>query len=448
MSKSRGLELSVQIEEPSSIVRKLTIQVPAQVVKTRFEQSLASVQQTAKLKGFRPGLAPLSIVKQYYGEDIRHRVFHNLIDESFDHAVKEHQLRAVGNPKIDTPDHSTGTGDHDHTLKEDQDLKFTATFEVMPDVKAKGYAGLSLSQDKVDVTSDQVQKVVNNLRDSQAQLVPAATSADRVVGKGDFVDVKLEGGLVTESGVQLRDDMKGSRVIEVGAQSWIPGFEDQLLGMKQGETKTFQLPFPSDFSHVELAGKQVEFRVVLNEIKEKVLPPLTNEFAAELGYKDVEDLQTKAHDFLTHQKKEDADRKLRSDLLAQVIEKNPFDVPSALVENQTRVLAQDWAQELKREGFDEKMIQEAIFQEIANLKKRAENQVRASLILESVAHEEKLAVAPEEVQAEVDRLASAGQVEKSKVVSYYSQPSRLKELEFKLRQERTIRFLLDQSKIQ
>src|SRR4051794_31422496 len=118
------MELNVQVEKPSAILRKLTIRVPAKEVASRYNSGLAEVQKTAKLKGFRPGQAPISVIKQYYGEDVRHRLFHNLIDESFQHAVREQKIKAVGNPKIETPDHKTGAGEHDHTLGENQDLSF------------------------------------------------------------------------------------------------------------------------------------------------------------------------------------------------------------------------------------------------------------------------------------------------------------------------------------
>src|SRR5689334_18454614 len=121
MATARSLELSVEVEKPSSIVRKLKIKVPAKVVKNYFDKGLIDVQKTAKLKGFRPGQAPISIIRQYYGEDVRHRVLHNLIDESFEEVVKEKEFRTVGSPKIDTPNHKTGEGAHDHTLLENED---------------------------------------------------------------------------------------------------------------------------------------------------------------------------------------------------------------------------------------------------------------------------------------------------------------------------------------
>lgn len=144
------MELDIQLEKPSNIVRKLTIKVPAKVVADRLESGLLEAQKTAKLKGFRPGHVPMSVVKQYYGEDIRHRIFHSLIDESFREAVRTQQLKAVGAPKIETPNNKTGAGDHDHSLHEGQDFTFTATVEVLPEIEVKSYTGIALSRENAD----------------------------------------------------------------------------------------------------------------------------------------------------------------------------------------------------------------------------------------------------------------------------------------------------------
>lgn len=450
------MRYSVEVEKPSSILRKFTIKVPAETVKTHFDKGLAEVQRTATIKGFRPGQVPISIVKQHYGEDVRHRVFHALIDESFDKAIEEHKMRAVGRPQIDTPEHKTGHGAHDHTLHEEKDLTFTATFEVIPEIEVKGYTGLSLTQDKVEVKAEQIEKMIEGLHQSQAQLVPVAgglaladgTQSSRPIEKGDFADIKMSGGLVTETGVELREDMKGERLVEIGGPAWIPGFEENLLGMRRGETKTFQVTLPEDFAEKELASKKVEFTVTINELKEKKLAPLDDEFAKQLGYEGLEDLRTKAKDYLQREKTAESDRKLKSDLLAALIEKNPFEVPATLIESQTRSLAQEWAQELKKEGYPEANIQSILMGELENLKKRAESQVRASLVLESVSESEKIAVSKEEIAKEISQLAASMKVEESKMEEYYEKnPGRIQDLEFRLRQEKTVQFLLDKSKI-
>jgi trigger factor len=451
------MELNVQVEKPSNILRKLTIRVPAKEVAARYNRGLAEVQKTANLKGFRPGQAPLPVIKQYYGEDVRHRLFHNLIDESYQHAIRKENLKAVGQPQIETPDHQTGKGEHDHSINENQDLTYTATVEVMPEIEVKGYTGLSLKKEDVSITDENVETTIKGILDSQAELVPAASgladasgnASSRPVRKGDFVDLAFDGGLVNEKGsIDRKEGMKGSRVIEIGSESLIAGFEDNVIGLRAGDSKTFRLKFPDDYFEKEVAGKEAEFSVNVNEVKEKKVPELNDELAKTMGYENVADFRTKAREHLLKQRTDEVDRKLRSDLLEQLIEKNPFDVPAALIESQTRALAQDWAQELQRQGLDEKMIQSAVMSEIENLKKRADQQVRASLVLESIASQEKIEVKADDYASELKTLAVSMNVEEAQLKDFYEKnPARRDDFVFRVRQERTLKVLLDKSKI-
>ncbi|MBI2711258.1 MAG: trigger factor [Bdellovibrio sp.] len=450
------MKYSVEVEKLSSILRKFTIKVPAETVKSRFDNGLAEVQKSAQIKGFRPGQVPISIVKQHYGDDVRHRVFHAIIDEAFERAVEEQKMRAIGRPQIDTPEHKTGDGAHDHTLHEEKDLTFTATFEVIPELTVKGYTGVSVTQDKVDITADQVDKMIEGLHQSQAELVPVAgglaladgSVSSRPADKGDFLDVKMSGGIFEGESFVPREDMKGERLIELGSSNWIPGFEENLTGMRRGETKTFRVKFPEDFAEKSLATKEAEFTVTVNELKEKKLPPLDESFVKQLGYESMIDLRTKAKDYLEREKAAESERKLKSDLLNAIIEKNPFDVPTTLIDAQTRSLAQEWAQELKREGYNDANIQTVLMGEIENLKKRAEGQVRASLILESIAEVEKIAVSKDELTEEMSKQATAYKVDQAKMDEFYEKnPGRVQDLEFRLRQEKTVSFLLGKSKI-
>ena len=450
------MELNVQVEKPSNILRKLTIRVAAKEVATRFERGLIEVQKTAKLKGFRPGQAPISVIKQYYGEDIKHRLFHSLIDESFQEAVRGEKLQAVGRPKIDTPDHKTGEGDHDHTLHEDKDLTYVATVEILPEIEVKGHTGVSLTREEISIKDEDIEKVVNGLLDSQAELIPVSSglvnadgqSNSRPAKMGDHVDINFDGGMVTEKGIERRPEMKGNRVLEIGSNSLIEGFEENLIGMRKGESKNFRLNFPKDYHAPDFAGKESEFSVTVNEVKEKKMPELNDEFAKQMGYEDLADLRKKAREYLTKEKTDETDRKLRSELMQSLIEKNPFDVPQALVESQTRALAQDWAEELKKQGADDAMIQGAIMGELEGMKKRADSQVRGSLILEAIAKKEKIEVSDEEFHNELITVATSMKVEPEKLNEFYAKNSDRKEdMLFRMRQERTLKFLLDKAKI-
>jgi trigger factor len=444
MSSTQNLELGVEVEQPSPIMRKLTIKVPALRVKRHIEKGLAAVQKTAEVKGFRVGYVPIAIVKARY-------------DESLDEVVKQKDFRILGQPQIDTPENKTGAGAHDHVLHEDRDLTFTATFEVMPEVKVQGYTGLSVNQEKVEITDTDVDKVIQNLLESQAQLEPVqgglaledGTASSRPSQKGDFLDAEIEAKKVSATGeLEALPEFSGSRMIEIGLDSFLPGFDDQVTGVRQSESKTFRLDLPADFQEPKFASAVIEFSVKVNGLKTKKLPTLDDSFAKQVGYESVDDLKVKGRDFLTKERSDESKRKLQGEILGKIIEKNQFDVPAVLVETQTRALAQDWAQELKKQGYDEKLIKAIVTQELESLKKRAEGQVRVSLILEAIAKEESISVTQDEVKGEIANLSTGMNVDAVELQDFYEKnSSRKDDLEFRMRQERTIQFLIDQSKV-
>jgi trigger factor len=447
------MDITVSVEKASPISRKLTIKVPANIVADRFDKSLREVAKTAKIKGFRPGMVPLPMVKKFYGDDVRHHVFHKLVDESYSEALRKEKIQAVGQPQIDTEtskkdaktahDHDDHTG---HVLDENKELTFFATVEVIPEIELKGYTGLSLTRGNDAVTDEDLQKSIDNMLNSQASLNPAEDGAK--AKKGDYVDLEFKGGIVTENGLDEKPGMSGQRLIEIGSDQLIEGFEEKLIGMKKGETQTFKIPFPKDYFEKDLAGKESEFTCTVHEIKLKQLPALDDELAKTVGFDSLADLKTKAKEQLVNEKKSEVERKFRSDILTQLIDTNKFDVPESLVQAQARTLAQDVASNLKNQGFNDQMIQEALMSEMANLKSRAENQVRASLILEAIAKKEKIEISSKEIDEELTNMAKNMKVEEAKVRDFYhANPRRRDDLEFRLREEATMKLVIAKAKV-
>lgn len=432
------MQLTVKVENKSSILRKLTITVPAETVTNRYQRGLTQAQRNARVKGFRPGNVPIQMVRQMYGEGIKHEVFQNLIDESFREALKEKKLRAVGRPKLENEEGKTPE------LTEGKDLTFAATIEVIPEIEVKSYTGLSLERPKVEVKDEDIDGVINNIRESQAQLVPA----DRKAKKGDYVDMHFEGSLIKDGVKEPRDEMKGDRMVEIGSNQLIPGFEDELIGLKAGDSKTFQIEFPKDFADKNFASQKAEFSVTINDLKEKKLPEVTEEFAKEVGYESLADMKKKATESITRHKTQEADHKVKSDLIAAIIEKNPFEVPESLIIAQAQNLAQDFARHLRDQGFDEKMAQEAIASEYASMKTRAESQVRASLLLERIADQEKIEVTDADKAAEMKKMAGEMRVEEARLKEYYEKSAdKMEDFVYRIREAKTIELLLSKAKM-
>ncbi|MEN9723857.1 MAG: hypothetical protein RJB38_1843 [Pseudomonadota bacterium] len=443
-----NLQFQVEkVEKKSNILRQLTVRVPAQVVASHIEQGFRSAQKTAKIKGFRPGHVPLSLVKQFYGQDVRHQVFHDLIDSSFRQAVRGEKLQAIGRPHIETPEHQTGAGAHDHSLEEGKDLTYLATVEVMPEIQVKGYEGLALTRQSTKVEKADIDSVMTRYRESSAEVVPV-TAEGAQAKKGNLVDVTFQGGLLIDGKVVAKAGMSGSQLIEIGSNTMIPGFEDELVGLSKGETKTFEISFPKDYSEADFAGQRASFTVSVTEIKEKHLPELNDEFAKQMGYDSLvamtQDLEARVQD----NKKQESTQRLRSDLLQTLIEKNTFEVPSTLVQAQIRYIMEDLAQNLRRQGAKDEMINQILTAQLEAISKKAENQVRASLIIQAVAEAEKVVVSEEDFDAEVSKMAISMRIDEARVREFYfGDESRKEELRNRIREDKTVNWLLDQAKI-
>jgi trigger factor len=434
------MDIQVQLEKSSNILRKLIITVPVTTIRNRFERQLLTTQKKAKMDGFRAGHVPLPLVKKLYGHEVRRQVLNDLMDESFTHAIQSHKLNPIGQPRIDTKD------ENPFLISEDQDLKFTALVDVLPEIEPKNYKGVSLKRNSVEVNDQEIEQFKNHFLNQHAQLVSYPNESQEAK-KGDFVDLEFEGGLLSDKGFERKDNMSGSRLVEIGSQSLIEGFEDNLIGLKKGDSKTFALEFPKDYFDAEMRGASSQFSVKIHEVKYKDLPKFDDEFAKTLGYEDLADFSTKTKSGLLSQKTEEEDNRLKNELLQKVIEANKLEIPESLITAQTHELTQEFARNLKGQGFTDPMIKEAAEKEAGNLKIRAHNQVAAGLLLDAISKIESLSVSEEDVDQEIKKMITQMKKEEARIKEFYKKKSNRQNLEFRMREEKTLKFLMDQAKI-
>lgn len=451
------MEFSVKIENISNVVRKLTIKVPANEVANLFEKDLVEVQKNANLKGFRKGQVPVSVIRQVYGKELRHKLFHRLIEDTVHRTVYDNKLRIVGSPRVESHDHKTGLGDHDHEATEDKDFSFTATVEVLPDIQPKDYFGISLNKENKIVQDEDIAKAMVSIQENRAILIPLSenkmqgddSSTQRPTQKGDYVDVKFKGGILNEAGDVMPEPMlTGTRFIEVGSDSLVAGFEDQIIGMKKGESKVFRLKYPEDYSEEKFKGKEAEFDILIQEIKVKKLPELNDAFSIQEGFQSLEDLRNQIKKRLDFEFQRETEDKLRSDLIEVLLAKNEFEVPPSIVENQLRALVEEWAHELKTSGASGDQINQWLRDSLENLKKRAEVQVRTSLILEAIGRRENVTLTENEIETEVSQQMKAFKKERQNARNDLSEnPERKNEIVFRMKQGKTMDYLISKAKI-
>jgi trigger factor len=433
------METQIKLENVSTVQKKFIVTIPAGKVSQTVEKKFAEAQKTAKIKGFRPGKVPLNLVKQYYKEEVNQSALNSLINETYNEALKKHELRIVGEPSFE------GAKEKEHIhIAEGQELSYVATVEVVPEVDPKDYKGLSVEKVSAEVTAEDIEKVKKNLLDRKAEITPAARAAKT----GDFVDFKYEGKIKTDKGMESQPNLSGERNAEIGSGQLLPEFEKNLIGLKAGENKTFKMNYDKEFTDANLAGKEAEYTVDVREVKEKVLPAFTEELVKEFGYESLADFETKSKEMLAKNKAEESDNSLRNNMIEKLIEKNAIEVPQGLVYSQMRALADDYSNELKRYGFNDQMVQSAIVSQLQDFKKRAETQVRAGILLDAIAKKEKIVAKPADIEAEMAKMAASYGVEVKMLKDRLdANPRDLSNFEYRVREELTIQMILGAAKV-
>jgi trigger factor len=366
---------------------ELEISVPAKAVKEETEKVTGQFQQRAHLKGFRPGKAPLSMIRSSYSGDIRQKVLESLAPRYLDEKVKEENLRIVGQPNI-----------VDIHFHDNEDLHFKAQFEVFPTFTLNEYRGIETPYNEPTVSDDEVAKRIDEIRDSKATFV---NEDPRPIANGDYAVVALE----SLSGVD--EPIKADEVqVLIGGPETMPAFNEHLTGVTPGEEKEIDVTYPEDYGRENLAGKTVRFQVKVNGIRRKELPELNDEFAQDLGdFRTVDELREAVRKSIYAQKQNEAARKAKDKLVDKLVDANVFPVPQVFVENQIKNRVEQRLRALQQQGVDPRSFNLDWDRVKEAQKDAAEREVRASLILGKVAENETINATHEEVDAEVDRLA-------------------------------------------
>ena len=247
--------------------RKLNIEIPENMVSDAFNRMYKGIQKEANIKGFRKGKAPISAIKKLYKDRVKSDVLQNLVSDSYESALNEHSLDPISQPQLAF-----------ETFEEDQPFSFSAQFEVRPDVTLKQFEKLKVEQEELNVSGEQVEQILEDIRKSRAEQVPVFE--DRAAKEGDVAEIDFEGFV---DGAPLPNGSGQGHKLELGSQSFIEGFEEGIVGMKVGANKDLNLSFPAEYHAKEIAGRPVTFKVTLKKLYRKDLPELNDEFAQSMG---------------------------------------------------------------------------------------------------------------------------------------------------------------------
>jgi trigger factor len=414
------------LEELGPSRKRLQVEIDAPTVQAEIDRAFALVGRQARLPGFRPGKAPRPVLERMFGEQVRREVLGRLVEESFHHVVHEHQLAVIGSPEIDAD-----------VLAPGEALRYSATVDVRPEIVLADVGGLDIVRPAAVVGEEDVQRVLQSLRESVAQLRPIT---DRnVVEAGDVVTLNL--GSRMEGAEPVRRE---GVLLEAGGGSFPLALERQLVGQHRGAHLRLEVPYPVDYANPSLAGRSVQFDVEVVDLRAKELPALDDDFARDHGRNDtLDELRARVRADLERQAQERADGAVREAILDQLLARHPFEVPASLVERRCDAMLATLDVRLPP-GDDQ---QEALGRLREQLRPRAERDVRADLLLDAVAEREGLLPDESAVSREIETLAAQEQQSAERVRALYERPEARSALRVRLGRQRALERLVTFARI-
>lgn len=424
--------MNVNIEEPNSLRRKLTIEVEPDEIKHELDRAFNELKRGVVLKGFRPGHAPRNLLERFFGEQIRGEVIQKLVKEYTDKALEQHDLKPVVAPEIVT---------EQTDLQKDLALKFSATFDLRPKIEVKDYEGLKVPESKVEVGDTELEEAIERFRERQATLKKIE---DRnVVQDGDYALASVE---AFEDGKPLSSTKPDDRLVEVSERALAHGVYEVLKGAELGMQTKASKTYPADYSHKDLAGKTIEWRATPKEIYRRELPAVDDDFAKDLGDENLEAFRIRVRGELLAHAQQEANARARQGLLDIVIERNPVELPESLVARELSAMEAELHQTLEAGGLSHEEAGERVKQNADDLKTRAEKRARTGLIVDALAEQEKIEINDEELGARVAAIVTQSGRNRDRAAEFYRSPDNREALRQSMRREKALDFILSRAK--
>ena len=417
-------------ETKESTKREIAVEVPAQEVQRETEALIQKYQKLARLPGFRKGHVPASIIRQRFSEDIKTEVVEALVPRYFRQEAEKQGLVPVSQPRV--------TDLHIH---DGEPLRFKASFEILPEIKVEGYKDLRTDKPVIEVTDEEVQQALNHLQEQHATFdaIEGRTLAD-----GDFAQVSLDGRPKDGEGQPVHmDDV----LVEIGGKNTMPEFTEHLRGASAGDEKTFEVKYPEDSNDQRLRGKTFDYTVKVLSLKKKSLPELNDAFARELGdFTGIDDVKKRVRENMEAEKKHTAEHEAKDKLVAELVKRNDFEVPEAMVDRQIDVRLERGLRALASQGMRAEDMKKMDLNRLrSGQRDQAVQEVKASLLLDRIADLEKLEVSDEEIDHEIEALALQTKQTSEAVRARLTRDGALDRIRNRIRNEKTLNFLYHQS---
>ncbi|MAF90396.1 MAG: trigger factor [Bdellovibrionaceae bacterium] len=425
--------MNINVEELSGLERKLSVEIPVERVNETYGQIYQSIQRQYDQPGFRKGKVPMQVIKSKFADKVDQDALEYLIGPAWAQAIRDNNLEPVMNPKFD----------HE-PVKEGQAFSFTATFEVKPEIELKSIEGVEVKKEKVEISDENVSDVIENLRKNKGVQKPV--EEDRAAKDGDVAVIDFEGFI---DGEPLEGGKGENHDLELGAKQFIDGFEEGVVGMKKGEEKELTLKFPEEYHASDIAGKDVVFKVKLNEIKEFELPEVNDEFAANVGdHENVQALKDSIRETLSQHEEKRVKDELKTRLMEKLVELNPIEVPKGLKVEQKKLIVQDAQMRMSQQGMSPEDVTKYLATNDADFDKSSEFIIKSSYLISEIAKAQDIKTTPEAFQKFINARAQEIGIPAEQLMSYYNNEDAKARVDFQILEEQVMDFVIEKAKIE
>lgn len=411
----------------------LTFEVSAEDFDKGLDKAFDKVKKTVQVPGFRKGKIPRKLFESRFGvESLYQDAIDFVLPEAYSNAIEETGIEPVDQPSIDVGE-----------IEQGNPLVFTATVTVKPEVELGEYKNLEVDEQSTEVTDEEVDETLEQLREQQAELI---IKEDGAVEEGDTVVIDFEGFLDGEA----FEGGKGENYsLEIGSNQFIPGFEEQLVGKKAGEETVVTVTFPEDYHEESLAGKETTFNVTIHEIKEKEVPELDDDFAQDQDVDTLDELKAKTKEDLKAHKEQEATNAKKDQIIEQATDNATVDIPQAMIDTEVEQMVQEFEQRLQAQGMTLEMFSQFSGQSEEDVKEQmkenADKRVKMNLVIEAISKAENIEVSEEDINAELEEMAKMYNTDAEQLKQMLG--NNFSMLEDDLKVKRTIDYLLENSKV-
>ena len=419
-------------ETAASTKRELEIEIPVEDISRETDTLIQKYQKVARIPGFRSGHAPASIIRQRFAQDIQNDVMDALVPKYFRKETERLGLIPVSQPRV--------TDLHAH---QGEPMRFKASFEVMPEIKVEGYKELRAEHPAISVTDQEVEDALKALQEQKATFSPVE---GRCIADGDYAQASLD-GVPKPDEPGMKPVHMDEVLVEIGSKNTMPEFTENLRGANPGDERSFDVRYPEDFSDERLRGKTFAYKVKIIAIKQKSLPELNDDFAKELGeFKTLDEVRQKIREGMEQDRLREAEREAKDKLLGELVRRNEFEIPEALVDRQIDVRLDRGLRALASQGMKSEDMKKLDFARLrAGQRDQALQEVKASLLLEKIADEESIAVGDEEIDREIEALAKQTNQAPDAIRARLTRDGALDRIRNRIRNEKALDFLYRQS---